>query len=304
MKKKYLVIAGIVTVMEAMLFGCAASPMGAGMSGKAGIRAVEEQTQAADTDLKDPMDVGGDFSGREDRGGSDGGEDSDGRENSGSREDGTERGGPDGAKEEIRNMVMLDGKLYVDTYETNSMLRCGTMDGTITSTTDGAVPLKDGQSNFGKDIGFQYGMRENRIEICLDDGWHVFAYNENNLEGVSLEMTEVSKSGGTVAVHNETDQEITFGEDFTLELFDPETKEWSNVQIVADGEWAVNDIGFPVSGKETREWEVDWTWLYGELMPGRYRIVKGILSETKKEGMQTVGSGPYVKYTLSAEFEI
>lgn len=111
-------------------------------------------------------------------------------------------------------MVMLDGKLYVDTNETNSMLRCGTMDGTITSTTDGDIPTEDGQSNFGENIGFQYGMRENRIEVCLDNIWHVFAYNENNLEGVSIEISEPTRSGGTVTVHNESEEEITFGEDF------------------------------------------------------------------------------------------
>lgn len=201
-------------------------------------------------------------------------------------------------------MVMLDGRLYVETNETNSMLRCGVMDGTITSTTDGAVPTEDGQSNFGKDIGFQYGMRMNRIEICIDGIWHIFAYNENNLDGVSMKVSNVEKTGCTVTMVNESKREITFGEDYLLEKLDAETGEWISVPIVVDGKWGYNDIGYPVSAEETRDWEVDWTWLYGEPAPGNYRIVKSVLSEEKSEGMRTEGSGTNVKYTLFCEFTI
>lgn len=293
MKKKYLILAGMVTIMEAMLFGCAATPLAGGLGTSDGttFQASEngsqniEETQAANTQLGEASDD--DLTVNADREAED-----------------TESDGTNGSEGQLPNMVMLDGKLYVDTNETNSMLRCGNMDGAITSMTDGEMPTEDGQSNFGKDIGYQYGMRENRIEICLDNIWHVFAYNENNLEGVSLELSGFTATGGTVTVCNESDQEIIFGEDFSLEMLDQETKEWTYVPIVVDGEWGFESIGLPVSSQETRDWTVDWTWLYGELAPGHYRIVKGILSEAKAEGMRTEGTGPYVKYTLSKEFEI
>lgn len=302
MKKKYLVIAGIVTVIEAVLFGCGAKPLagGTGVPGGATLQTEENQTQAEEGVQPADMNLG-------EKTEDDITVDADKASDDGKMTDGTEYaecGGPDRSGEQLPYMVMLGGKLYIDTNETNSMLRCGVMDGTITSTTDGGRPTEDGQSNFGKDIGFQYGMRENRIEICLDGIWHVFAYNENNLEGVSLEISKIAKSGGTVTVCNESDREITFGEDFVLERLDQETKEWTYVPIVVDGEWGFNSVGFPVSKNDTRDWTVDWTWLYGELMPGKYRIVKSVLSEAIEEGMQTVGSGPYVKYTLSTEFEM
>lgn len=87
-------------------------------------------------------------------------------------------------------------------------------------------------------------------------------------------------------------------------MIDPKTKEWTCVPIVADGEWGFHSIGYPVNKNDTRNWTVDWTWLYGELKPGNYRIVKSVLSETIAEGMQTVGSGSYVEYMLSTEFVI
>ena len=59
-------------------------------------------------------------------------------------------------------MVMIDGKLYLDTgMESSVEARCGVMDGEITSSVDGTKkPAKDGESNFGTGYGYQYGPQE------------------------------------------------------------------------------------------------------------------------------------------------
>ena len=36
-------------------------------------------------------------------------------------------------------------------------------------------PIKDNQSNFGKDIGYQYGTTEGTIEIYQNEKWRIFA---------------------------------------------------------------------------------------------------------------------------------
>lgn len=74
-------------------------------------------------------------------------------------------------------MVMVDGELYMDTgYDSTIEGRCGVMDGEITSTVDGTErPIKDNQSNFGKDIGYQYGTTEGAIEIYQNEKWRIFA---------------------------------------------------------------------------------------------------------------------------------
>lgn len=73
-------------------------------------------------------------------------------------------------------MVMVDGELYMDTgYDSTIDARCGVMDGEITSKVDGTErPTEDNQSNFGKDIGYQYGA-EGTIEIYMNDAWRIFA---------------------------------------------------------------------------------------------------------------------------------
>ncbi len=208
---------------------------------------------------------------------------------------------PDAAEEndpgagEWKRMVMLNGKLYVETGETNSMLRCGMMDGNITSTTDGEKPTENGQSNFGADIGYQLGGRENRIEIFLDDKWRVFAYNENNLEGVSMLVSDVTADGCTVVFQNDSGEELTFGEDYCLERLDAETSEWRYVRIVLEGDYSFNSIGYPVADCESRDWTVNWNWLYGSLEPGTYRIVKSV---------SLSGAAGYTGYTMSQEFEV
>ena len=74
-------------------------------------------------------------------------------------------------------MVMVDGKLYLDTgMESSVEARCGVMDGEITSSVDGTKkPTQDGESNFGTGYGYQYGLQEGTIEIFMNEKWWVFA---------------------------------------------------------------------------------------------------------------------------------
>lgn len=272
MKRKYLITAGVMTMIEALLFGC-----GAQTTGKSNV--TTENYERSGSQIVKELPTEDEVSDK-------------------TISDGTET-----EEDNFCPMVMLEGKLYADTGETNSMPRCGVMDGTISLSTDGETPTVDNQSNFGKNIGFQRGMRENRIEICLDNVWHIFAYNEDNLDGVELAVKDVSESGAVVVVHNSSDYPITYGEDFLLEVRES-SGEWRAVPIAAEGNYGFNDLGYPAECGTSREWTVDWAWLYGELKPGHYRIVKSILSEAKSEGMETLGSGSYVEYFLMCEFDL
>ena len=74
-------------------------------------------------------------------------------------------------------MVMVNDELYLDTgYESKMEVRCGMMDGEITSTVEGnQKPTEDNQSNFGTGYGYQYGSTEGTIEIYMNDKWWIFA---------------------------------------------------------------------------------------------------------------------------------
>lgn len=184
-------------------------------------------------------------------------------------------------KEEVNNepkrMVMLDGKLYVDTGETSSMLRCGVMDFQIESVvSENEVPTVDNQSNFGTYSG-QLGTRENRVEICIDDVWHIFAYNENSLEGVTMEVTKLNSRSAEVTFTSQTDAVVTYGDDYLLEMQDAGTGEWRALPFPEDV--AFNAIGYVLQKGETRTWEAVFTYVYGELEPGKYRIIKKVYDD-------------------------
>lgn len=201
----------------------------------------------------------------------------------------------------VQRAVMLDHKLYLDTGEVSRLARCGVMDGSITSSVENAMPDKDGQSNFGSEYEYQYGQRENRIEVWIpeENEWIVFACNENNLDGVTMKVVENSAVSAVLEISNRVDQSdriVEYGEEYSLEYYNPELSTWT--MLYPDKEIAFNELSFSASGDGTfsTNWTVDWKDGYGELAPGTYRIVKEFKSF--QESDQRTG------YVLTAEFEI
>lgn len=71
-------------------------------------------------------------------------------------------------------MVKIDGEYYYSTGKKSDALRCGVMDGEITSSVESTEkPTEDNQSNFGC-YGYQLGAEEGTIEVNIDDEWVIF----------------------------------------------------------------------------------------------------------------------------------
>lgn len=68
-------------------------------------------------------------------------------------------------------LIMVDGVVYYDSAEISEVLRCGVMDGEITSICE-EIPSENDQSNFG--TGFGYQKMENRVDVLIDGEWHIF----------------------------------------------------------------------------------------------------------------------------------
>lgn len=96
--------------------------------------------------------------------------------------EGTEEGWAEDCPETPDTMipaVMVDDVLYFDTGYNSCMMRCGVLDGNITSTVSGTqLPEKNGEANFPGAEGFQYGADEGTIEVYLNNEWRVFATEE------------------------------------------------------------------------------------------------------------------------------
>lgn len=201
---------------------------------------------------------------------------------------------------EKRRMVMLDNKLYVETGETSCTPRCGMRDFHFNSSVKEGVPTKNYQTNFGKGYSGQFGTRDNRIEIFLDEAWHVFAYNENDFDGVAMRVLSNTNHSLEFAIHSETDANVQFGDSYLLEVFDEESDTWVSVypknMRYHEENVAFHDIAYIVEKGKTNIVTEDWTLVYGNLDAGKYRIVKEI--------MDFRGTGDYITHTLTAEFEI
>lgn len=187
-------------------------------------------------------------------------------------------------------MFMLEGHLYVDTGETESRVGCGTMDRGFEKTISiDEIPNEDGEANFKSEYnGAQYWDQENRMVSYIDGKRHVFAYNENNLDGVTMNVTDNTNTTLTFEISNQrTDEkEICFGDDYVVWKLDESVGEWRQLDTIID-EYGFNSIAYVVEKEKTVTKEIDFKWLYGELDKGTYRIVKTILIDSDDDLYET-----------------
>lgn len=116
----------------------------------------------------------------------------------------------------------------------------------------------------------------------------------NNIEGVTMKIKEgtVSPTGLTVILDNTTDKQCIYGKPFVLER--KINGKWYQVPAVIKNNYGFEDIAYILSAKSNAEVKIDWEWLYGNLKPGEYRIIKDI----------SIDSQEYNPYHLSAKFTI
>ena len=210
----------------------------------------------------------------------------------------------EGTEYDVIPAVMVNGELYFSTGEDSIVSgRCGNMDGTITSAVDGSeYPAEDNQSNFGTGAGYQYGPEKDTIEVCMAEGngenrWIVFKKRPHSemapkeIEGVTMKVSHVTDRLVTVVFENDTDKEIETGEMFWLERRTEDG--WEELEPVIEN-YAFSMVAYAVEKNKPLELEVQYDWLFGELEPGEYRIVKQVDDFRKP--------GDFDTYEYRAEF--
>ena len=144
------------------------------------------------------------------------------------------------------------------------------------------------------DIG---NIKENSDRFVDVTDWNPSTYETiNNLDGVTMTVKKgtTSPTGLTVVIENNSGSQCIYGEYFELEKKINES--WYKVPVTIDGNYGFHSIGYDLSSGGSKEWEVDWNWLYGSLEPGKYRIIKDIL--------HFQDTGEYDTYYLASEFTI
>jgi len=111
---------------------------------------------------------------------------------------------------EPSRMVKVKGKVYVDTGKTSDSLRCGMMDGTITSHVEAnETPTEDNQANFEGEYGYQYGEADNTIEVNIDGKWYLFeAKTEEQPQQAYFYGKVVESSASQILVEPNEGEEI------------------------------------------------------------------------------------------------
>ena len=108
-----------------------------------------------------------------------------------------------------------------------------------------------------------------------------------------MEMTDdsLTASGMEYTVHNDGGQYLIYGEPFSLQV--EESGNWYELIADVPENFAFPAIGYELDGVRNTEktQSLDWTYLYGELLPGHYRLVKDM-----RQG--------YKEIFLALEFEI
>ncbi|MBR3704976.1 MAG: hypothetical protein IKM11_05775 [Oscillospiraceae bacterium] len=113
--------------------------------------------------------------------------------------------------------------------------------------------------------------------------------------GITLSVREVSPTGLTLVCTQSggiAEGSLETGSAYTIEKY--ENDHW--VEVKPQGEAIWDMMAYLIASEATTEWTIDWSWLYGELSPGTYRINKTV-ADFKE-------SGASESQIYFAEFEI
>lgn len=115
----------------------------------------------------------------------------------------------------------------------------------------------------------------------------------DDLDGVSMRIKEgtLTKEGATLVIKDVSSRNNMYGEEYRIDK--KINGEWIELDVIVTGNYGFTSIGYTVGGDNKLELDVNWKWLYGELKPGEYRIVKS-----------TSEPGEGTQHYITAEFVI
>ena len=109
---------------------------------------------------------------------------------------------------------------------------------------------------------------------------------------MSVKEGTVTKNGAVFLITDENEVPWIYGMSVRFSIEKKENNQWTQLNYLSDSEGWEEKLLFPLKGKKTYEWEINWKNYYGTLKRGEYRIKKDISNYEHGE-----------KY-LYAEFEI
>ena len=99
-------------------------------------------------------------------------------------------------------------------------------------------------------------------------------FEESKRMKMTIKEGTLNKDGVTVIIKDLSGERQTFGEEYRVDVY--KNGGWEESEIVLEDNYAWNAIGYRTD-ENGYEMKIQWTWLYGKLEPGHYRIVKSIM---------------------------
>lgn len=98
----------------------------------------------------------------------------------------------------------------------------------------------------------------------------------NEIENVSMTIKNgtLTRTSATIIITDLNDISNTYGSEYRIDK--KENGIWKETDIIFDGNYGWNDIGYTVDDHNQLEMDINWKILYGALENGEYRIVKKI----------------------------
>lgn len=115
----------------------------------------------------------------------------------------------------------------------------------------------------------------------------------NQINSVTLNMEKYTPNGGYLEIHNFTGKELMYGDWYKIQKKVDEN--WSDLDYVVENV-GFHDIAYTAPHGEVSVKEVDWSFIYGTLQPGTYKIVTKV--------MDFHATGDFEEYYLEKVFEI
>ena len=118
----------------------------------------------------------------------------------------------------------------------------------------------------------------------------------NNYTDAAMVIVDgsVTNTGLAIELYYYGEDEGMTGTWYSLYIYD--NNEWNELPYIVDGNVAWATIAYMVEKNHAAEMKVDWEWLYGQLSPGRYLILKGFMNFRE--------AGDYDNYVLACEFTL
>ena len=116
-------------------------------------------------------------------------------------------------------------------------------------------------------------------------------YNYTDIS-LSLKPNTLTSKGATFIIKNNSNEDYTYGAEYKLQV--KRDEQWQDIELDQPLVW--NSLAYSLISRGQREINIDFTYGYGELSKGQYRLVKDDLRKSVSHESRT--------YSVYAEFEI